>query len=328
MSSEGEESSPLQFFRSRHAKFLRRILETPNPPSSAAMDSSRMTIVLFCVAGLDLLEEKVEKEEIREWIWSCFSSRGFNGNPISLQGPGHIAMTYSALSLLLILDDPLERLETKSILAGLRELQLDNGSFLASIEDPQSDLRFLYCASAISYILRDWSGVNKEKAKAFILSTLRPEGAFAQNPNCEAHGGSTFCAVASLYLMGELDNALSPTQRKKLEQWVLRRVGKGFQGRPNKPSDSCYSFWLGATLSILGVEVDLKDCMDFTLSTQSEVVGGFAKWTNYSTDPLHTYFSLAGLSIIHKELKLQAMHPALNIPFSAYERVKKYHASR
>ncbi|CAB4069075.1 PGTB1 [Lepeophtheirus salmonis] len=103
-----------QLLRSRHVKFLRRILETPNPSSSSSMDSSRMTIVFFCVAGLDLLGEK-KLDEMNEWIWSCLSSKGFNGNPGRTQGPGHIAMTYSALNILLILQDSLKQLDKKTL---------------------------------------------------------------------------------------------------------------------------------------------------------------------------------------------------------------------
>ena len=66
-------------------------------------------------------------------------------------------------------------------------------------------------------------------------------------------GGSTFCAVASLSLMGRLDSAFSPEERRGLARWCLRRQVTGFQGRPNKPSDTCYSFWIGASLEVLAV---------------------------------------------------------------------------
>ena len=63
-------------------------------------------------------------------------------------------------------------------------------------------------------------------------------------------GGSTFCAVASLSLMGRLDSAFSPQERRGLGRWCLRRQQTGFQGRPNKPVDTCYSFWIGASLEV------------------------------------------------------------------------------
>ena len=63
-------------------------------------------------------------------------------------------------------------------------------------------------------------------------------------------GGSTFCAVASLVLMNRLEVALMTRQIKRLKRWCIMRQESGFQGRPNKPVDTCYSFWVGATLKV------------------------------------------------------------------------------
>lgn len=68
-------------------------------------------------------------------------------------------------------------------------------------------------------------------------------------------GGTTFCAVASLVLMGCLNEALSPAQIDRLRRWCLMRQQSGFQGRPNKPVDTCYSFWVGGTLKVLSSQL-------------------------------------------------------------------------
>lgn len=75
------------------------------------------------------------------------------------------------------------------------------------------------------------------------------EGAFGQNQDAEAHGGSTFCAVASLHLMNKL-NDLGQEKLDRLTQWCINRQTTGFSGRVNKPWDTCYSFWIGATLKV------------------------------------------------------------------------------
>ena len=36
----------------------------------------------------------------------------------------------------------------------------------------ESDMRFVYCASTICYALEDWSGINVDKAVAFIANSL------------------------------------------------------------------------------------------------------------------------------------------------------------
>ena len=63
-------------------------------------------------------------------------------------------------------------------------------------------------------------------------------------------GGSTFCAVASLTLMNRLEVAFSPRELDRLRKWCIMRQLSGFQGRPNKPVDTCYSFWIGASLEV------------------------------------------------------------------------------
>lgn len=49
----------------------------------------------------------------------------------------------------------------------------------------------------------------------------------------------------------------------------------GFQGRPNKLTDSCCSFWVGATLALLGAlnMADKKKARAFHLSCQNAVIG-------------------------------------------------------
>lgn len=66
----------------------------------------------------------------------------------------------------------------------------------------------------------------------------------------EAHGGTTFCAIAALQLSGQLDD-LPKRTIEKMKRWLVFRQVDGFNGRPNKPVDTCYSFWIGSTLKIL-----------------------------------------------------------------------------
>ena len=49
--------------------------------------------------------------------------------------------------------------------------------------------------------------------------------------------------------MNKLD-VLDPKKKDRLIQWCLNRQTTGFNGRVNKPWDTCYSFWIGATLKV------------------------------------------------------------------------------
>ena len=43
---------------------------------------------------------------------------------------------------------------------------------MATFDGSENDVRFLYSAACICYILDDWSAMNKEKAAKFILKCL------------------------------------------------------------------------------------------------------------------------------------------------------------
>lgn len=58
--------------------------------------------------------------------------------------------------------------------------------------------------------------------------------------------------------------------------------------------------------------------------TQDIVVGGFSKWPDTCTDPMHTYLGLAGLSLI-AENGLLEIEPRLNITKRAYGHLKTIH---
>ena len=77
-------------------------------------------------------------------------------------------MVYTALANLLILGDDLSRVNRKAVLAGVRNLQLENGSFRCTAGGGESDMRFVYSASAVCYILQDWSGMDMDKAVEYI----------------------------------------------------------------------------------------------------------------------------------------------------------------
>ncbi|KAJ1673657.1 geranylgeranyl transferase type-1 subunit beta [Spiromyces aspiralis] len=137
-------------------------------------------------------------------------------------------------------------------------------------------MRFLYSACIVSYLLNDWRGVDIERATEYILMCTRYDGGITQEPMQESHGGSYFCALASLALMNKLD-ALE--DRRMTLEWGLRRQVGGFQGRVNKPADVCYSFWVGSGIEILGGHqfVDLEEAARFVLECQ-HAIGGLGKF--------------------------------------------------
>jgi len=163
----------------------------------------------------------------------------------------HLAMTYVAICTLVALGDDLTRLDTTSILQTLKALQKDDGSFVAissnctnkatpsesttqqptvEKEDDDCDLRFMYLAIAVWYLLTKTdptnhdennnddssTNINIQSATSYILSCIAYDGSLGLTPGREGHGGSTFCGTASLYLMGVLDDVMA---REDLRGW-------------------------------------------------------------------------------------------------------------
>lgn len=85
---------------------------------------------------------------------------------------GHLAMTYTGISMLITLGDDLSRLNRKAIIEGVAAVQRDDGSFSASIEGNEHDMRFVYCAAAICYMLNDWGTVDKKLMANYIKNSI------------------------------------------------------------------------------------------------------------------------------------------------------------
>jgi len=332
----------------RHAKYFARFLEVL-PASMGSQDSSRVTIAFFSVSGMDILDKLdllsgERKDEIIDWVYSLqFVSEnyperaGIMGSSMLLAdvGPesglhdmkfGHLAMTYTGIGILLALGDDLKRLERQAIIKGVASCQKPDGSFSATSEGNENDMRFVYCAACICAMLDDWTGVDVDKMVDYIKSCVRYDYGISQHEEMESHGGTTFCALAALELSGRLSD-FPETTIDRMVRWLMFRQDEGFNGRPNKPMDTCYSFWIGAALKILNAfqYTDFDANRNYLMSTQNLPVGGFAKWPGVPADPFHTYFALCGLSFI-KEPGILPVMPSLNISMRAYDWMKELHS--
>ncbi|KAI9009155.1 terpenoid cyclases/protein prenyltransferase alpha-alpha toroid [Hyaloraphidium curvatum] len=334
----------------RHKAYFMRCVRTL-PHQYTGADTTRMTLLFFALAALDLLDcissfSESEKAGIIRWVYSqqilpesadddCVGC-GFRGAPFLGDGGsprtrnrydvGHVTMTYNALQILLILGDDLSRVDRRAIAKGLAHLQNPDGSFAPYEGSNECDMRFVYCACAVSAMLNDWSGVDRESVERFILASQSYQAAFGQRPNEEGHAGSTFCAVASLALMQRLDVLASA--KSKLLQWCVLQQEKGFHGRTNKVDDTCYSFWVGATLAILG-HLDLinKDANESFLWETQTPYGGYGKTPGIPPDLLHSYMGIASRSMAGAD-GLQPLDPSLNVSQRVARRVQELARSR
>ncbi|CAM9267929.1 unnamed protein product [Hapterophycus canaliculatus] len=238
---------------------------------------------------------------------------------------GSLPATYSALATLVALEaDLAAEVDGDAIVRALGSLQQEDGSFRASVSDSTCDLRFTYCACAVSTILGNWNGVDRRKAIEYIERCYDFDGGIGLAPGREACAGPTYCAVASMQLLGVLDT-LPLSRRRGLVEWCVKRQDSGFQGRPNKSEDSCCSFWVGATLALLdGLHlVDYSRARRFHISCQNHVRGGFAKTPGMPPDLLHSFYSLSWLSLVREVGSLEEMDVALGLTKRAAGKLRR-----
>ncbi|KAI9146118.1 terpenoid cyclases/protein prenyltransferase alpha-alpha toroid [Paraphysoderma sedebokerense] len=371
-----ETESP-HFNRELHTKFFLKHLEMC-PYQYTSTDTTRTTLLYFVLSGLDILGTLDSalplnrKHEIIEWIYqqqvtpvntegNSVKKCGFRGG--SFPGPknhaynvANIASTYSCLLSLLILGDDLSKVDAISLIQALKYLQTERGGFRPTADSTEEDMRFVFCAVAISFILNDFTGINLESCVKFIKESLSYDGAFGGFPNQESHGGYNYCALGSLSLLDcylsspnvpqnlSTRELLSKVQslregaRSRNVTWCLNRQNVGFQGRINKPDDTCYSWWIGASLVMLDSYefTSVEHLVSFLLQAQTKY-GGFGKVIGAFPDLLHSYLSVAALSLIqnnHRNIpqeilqnvdnfQLQRIVPELNVSLRVYEQLEK-----
>lgn len=97
----------------------------------------------------------------------------------------------------------------------------------------------------------------------------------------------------------------------------------GMNGRTNKVSDTCYAWWAGASLHLLGQPnlYDHKAIRRYLLErTQHPVLGGFGKFPGDLPDLYHSCLGLAALSLAGSE-EVKELDPGMCISKEATGRI-------
>lgn len=318
--------------------FMRNIEYLPEPYTSA--DSSRMSMLYFAIialASMDQLEAITDDIRIAciEWVYSQqivderLGMSGFRGGPYMgnkytidessasccCLDYSHVTMTHMALSILIMLNDDLKKVRKDSIINSISSLQQKSGAFSPYYGSNEEDVRFTYSACAISEIFNNWGTIDKDAIAASILKTWTYDGGFANVINQEAHAGLIFCSVASLHLVEKID--MIPN-KQILVEWLLLRQNEGFNGRINKPSDTCYAFWVGSSLKLLDsfIYINQEDMIEFLKMTHTKY-GGFGKTPGDFPDLMHASLGFVALANNDDDPNFASINPALGITVKA-----------
>ena len=302
----------LSFNRESHIKYLCALLKGL-PKEYSFYSHDMVTAVYFLICSLDMLnsfdKSPFTRKQIIEWVYAHQlppSSKycGFMGGnllPVTeYNAVCHLANTYCGLALLILCGDDLSRVD-KRLGSSLKDYQNPDTGCFQALPIPwgpgEEDIRAVYCACCIAALLNDWSGVNKDKLIEHLKKCQNYTGGCGWIEDCEPHSGLTYCVVSSLGLMERMDVL---ENKKAIIEYAINRYDGGWNGRPAKVDDACYSYWNGSTLECLGISLEemigSKYTEEFLYSCQRDK-GGFGKYVfSEYPDALHTFYSLATLS--------------------------------
>lgn len=162
--------------------------------------------------------------------------------------------------------------------------------------------------------------INVEKAIEFVLSCMNFDGGFGCRPGSESHAGQIYCCTGFLAITSQLHQVNSDL----LGWWLCERQlpSGGLNGRPEKLPDVCYSWWVLASLKIIGRLhwIDREKLRSFILACQDEETGGFADRPGDMVDPFshlvwHCWIVTSG------EEQIKPVSPVFCMPEEVLQRV-------
>ena len=124
-------------------------------------------------------------------------------------------------------------------------------------------------------------------------------------PGAESHAAYVFCCIGALKILG--DEKLCDID--KLGLWLSRRqtLQGGFNGRPEKLPDVCYSWWILSSCFMIERQewIKLDKLKEYILRCQDVEGGGIADRPGNEPDVFHTFFGFTALSLMgHYDLDL------------------------
>ncbi|KAL3322329.1 hypothetical protein AABB24_039781 [Solanum stoloniferum] len=172
----------------------------------------------------------------------------------------------------------------------------------------------------IHALLRQLDKIDVGKAVKYIVSCKNVDGGFGCTPGAESHAGQIFCCVGALAITGSLHHV----DKDLLGWWLCERQVKsgGLNGRPEKLPDVCYSWWVLSSLIMIDRVhwIDKEKLAKFILDCQDTEKGGISDRPDDAVDVFHTYFGVAGLSLLEYS-GLKPIDPAYALPVSVVNKV-------
>ena len=222
-------------------------------PHLATSYACVQTLLLIGSTGFVSAYDSIDRESLANWISSLRNPQ--NGSfAMHEEGEVDLRASYCAAVLCTLLDLPVATFWGHS-LKKLKDppVKISETGFahksVSNLDTLDQNRNSLTCCCSSTF----------PSLPPYLLACQTYEGGFACNPWGEAHGGYSFCAMATLLLTG----AQHGVDLSALHRWITARQFRfpspqartlgGFHGRTNKLVDACYTFWIGSLFSLLKV---------------------------------------------------------------------------
>jgi len=236
---------------------------------------------------------------------------GFCGGPYPGQ-MAHLAPTYAAVNALVTLgtEEAYGAIDRAALRRFLLSMKRPDGGFCMH-DDGECDVRGAYTAVAVASLCNVLDDELRAGTAEWIEKCQTYEGGIGATPGEEAHGGYTFCGLATMVLLGRADLL----NLDLMAHWLAHRqmAGQGgFQGRTNKLVDGCYSFWQGGCFPLLqavlaargdmpasGVSClfNAEALLDYIMVCCQCKTGGLRDKPGKGRDYYHTCYCISGASV-------------------------------
>ena len=298
---EEQNESLEKLIRDKHINFLLNLDKQQELDAIGYFTNEylKMSAAYWCFGSLLLLNYDISplKEKAIEFIFKCYHENGgFSGN---IGHDPNITTTHYAI-LCLSFFNSITLLDIEKTSNYIANLQNEDGSFKFD-EWGETDTRFSYCALSSLKLLNKIHKINLEKAVEFVISCKNIDEGFGGIQEAESHAAYGFCGIGALAIAGRLDLL----EINETALWIAKRQIKegGFNGRPEKLADVCYSWWAFTTICILDKDnyINKEGLKNFILKCQDSDKGGIGDREGNEPDVFHTFFGLAGLSLLKYE---------------------------
>nr|XP_020447307.1 geranylgeranyl transferase type-2 subunit beta isoform X1 [Monopterus albus] len=310
--------APSTLLLDKHADYIAAYGNKKDEYEYTLSEYLRMSGIYWGLTVMDLMGQlpRMNRQEIIDFIKACQHECG--GFSASIGHDPHLLYTLSAVQILCLYDN-VDAIDVDKVVEYVKGLQQEDGSF-AGDKWGEIDTRFSFCAVATLALLGKMDMINVDKAVEFVLSCMNFDGGFGCRPGSESHAGQIYCCTGFLSLTGQLHQVNADL----LGWWLCERQlpSGGLNGRPEKLPDVCYSWWVLASLKIIGRIhwIDKAKLRTFILACQDEETGGFADRPGDMVDPFHTLFGVAGLSLLGDE-QIKPVNPVLCMPEDVLQRI-------